>query len=1739
MANDNVIDQLSLQIDANANAAIKSVSELQRQLRNLAKSVGSVASVNRGLVNLSTSLSKIGRTDLSRTVTQLEKLQHMNFKNIDGKTIKLDVQISGADKAERLKYALDDAVKGIDTRKIAKQINDAFDFKGDMAKKVKASIDDALSNVKPSENVQGGLLAGVMGIIEKNPAKVYIDKANFDEYIARMKSEYTEFLDYFKSHKIQLTQGVDKKILNQNMSANERMTYFSKAGSSLDSRWEEIISKFPTIASGFRSITNEEEQVYAVLNMIREATNGLAKTSLSSVQSGDASDNAWMHVIDKVNQVDKQIVEKLQSGVDQAMKESATKVPLDVMIDPQRIESQIANAVKQAASRKYDLDIQFAVNTQTLKHTVSTALGEIDVSQMGNLSSHLQEASRSLADIGKVNFKENGVNAFVNSVKRLGEVDLSNFSTDTFQSIITGIAQIAGSGDISSSVNKLVASLAKLANAGENTKATATNLPALGNAIKTVAGHLSSVGGLSAELNAFVGSIAQLANAGKRTEVTAENLGELGNAVSRFITRLAEAPQVSSNILSMVEAIAQLASAGGKAGTAARSINKSLDNAGKDSEKTANRLNALKDILNDLGGVFSKVGGIIKSGASKIVSAFTQIKSSGNGLGSVGANVKTLLATLIGFRGIQGLVSVAKQTVMLGADLTEIDHIVESVFGDMAETVDRWAKSAISSFGIAEHSAKRYAGVLSSMFQASGVGYKDAGLMGIRLTELAGDLSAFYNIDTETAFNKIRSGMAGMVRPLRDLGIDLTAATLEEFRLAQGIQTSYSQMSQAEKVMLRYQYLMHNTTTQQGDFQRTSLSLANSLRTLKAYAQAVGTQIGTGLASAIRHVVVWLNQMMKYVLKASQAFATFMQTIFGKYKGGASGIAFDATAMEEDVGNVADAADGIGEGLDNASDSAKQLKKDLSVLPFDELNQLNKDREEASSGSGSGGTGGAGGAGGLGDGLLDWGDLLENSEAGKLPDWISAWGKRIKAAFFSQDWTRLGETLAEMINKGIDAIYDALNFENFKKKVDPFITGFVRTFNTLISNVDWNLLGRTIGEFVNDMVYSMNRLLTEINWEKIGKSIASFANGLVDEIDFKEVGRLIGNKFMVLWRTLYGFATDFDWKKFGKKLADGINGINDSINLSDVSRALTTFLNGIFTTLKELADKIEWGDIVENISSGINTFIKEFHWKENGQALGSFIRNLLDALIQIVEKTNWTDLGRGISTMLQQLPWDKLLEAVGKVFIKAIGGVLVGMATTPAQSFGGALIKALIAFKIGSTLLPFVGNIITALTGQNVATMMSTAGSRLMTYFGASIGQALPAIGGAITSALGSIVSGIGTAITTIGGILAAITPAGWITIAVIAGVTLLTVQIIRHWDDVKKGLKKVGDAIVKGWQWVKGQASEIWGSIKSTAVSVKDGFATAMGNMKTTGVEAWKTLSGKAKEFFGAISDKATSTFDTVKNKASSASEYIKTNVPIAWNTAKQVVSQVSREMLTTVQQKFGQIETKARTVFESVKSKITTKWDEIKRKTDSAVDSMYNKVNQKFSSIGDKFKTTMDSMATKAKEKFDTITGKIGEAYSSLKETFGSKWKLDIDNSRPKIPVPHFTKTGSFSLNPPRVPTYSFSGWWKKGGLFKGGSGSIIGVAEGGRDEAVLPLENSKAMSKIGGAIANASSGVGITKEDVVEAVVTAMALNPMTQEVIVNAVLKMENDEVLARHVERGRRRMDQRFNPVASY
>ena len=555
-----------------------------------------------------------------------------------------------------------------------------------------------------------------------------------------------------------------------------------------------------------------------------------------------------------------------------------------------------------------------------------------------------------------------------------------------------------------------------------------------------------------------------------------------------------------------------------------------------------------------------------------------------------------------------------------------------------------------------------------------------------------------------------------------DLGIDLSVATLKEYALAQGIDKSWTSMTQAEKVMLRYRYLMDATKQQQNDFARTSLSLANSFRTLRAYTAEITRQIGVGLGAAIRHAVVGLNILMKYVLKAATVFADFMQKIFGKYEGGASGLALDMEGISDDTDAFADSADNAGSGLDDAAKSAKQLKKDLSVLPFDELNQLNKDRdsETDNGGSGSGGGGGLDGIGdvsGYGDGLFA--DALKKTE-GELTafeKFLKQWKDKCAKSLAAKDWEQLGKDIAWGLNKGIDVLYKALDPDKWAKRLNPWLDAFSTTVNSLVDNLHWEKMGRTVGRGVNIIVNALNRLIdpkTGIDFKNLGKKLAEGANGLVDEINWTKLGNFFGNKFMIVWRMAQGFAHRFNWKGLGTALGKGINGLNDAISWEDVADAMATSLNGLFTTLESFARTVKWGEIAQNIADGMNKFIRDFEWKKNGQSLNKFLQNLVDALVSVASKTNWYSLGKGIGDFLSQIDWNRALSGAAHAFIDAFSGLVVGLGETPAgkflEAFGGALVVSKILVHINS----FTAALSTALTGSQQVGIVAQGFNSLM-----------------------------------------------------------------------------------------------------------------------------------------------------------------------------------------------------------------------------------------------------------------------------------------------------------------------------------------------------------------------------------------------------------------------------------------
>jgi len=430
------------------------------------------------------------------------------------------------------------------------------------------------------------------------------------------------------------------------------------------------------------------------------------------------------------------------------------------------------------------------------------------------------------------------------------------------------------------------------------------------------------------------------------------------------------------------------------------------------------------------------------------------------------------------------------------------------------------------------------------------------------------------------------------------------------------------------------------------------LTYANQVRLLTMNIQSLASVIGQGLIAAVLPGIQALNALMSKLMQAAETFRNFMYVLMGKkIKGSTSGVVNDLAGLEDsaaDLSGLQDAGDAAASGLDDATSSAKALKKALSVLPFDELNQLTDNSSSSGStpGTGKGKTGtGATPSLGLGGITNQIDDALNKEETP-----INKWAEKIRKAFLNHDWEGLGKTIADMLNIGIRKIYDVISWSNVGPKIAAFCDAFTRSFNSLVENIHWDRLGRTVGAGINTLVNTFELLIGPggIDFVNIGNKLATGLRGMIDEVNWPNLGQVLGSGFMISWNILDGFVQKMSkennagltgWEQLGTAISDAMNGAFGRISFSKIATTIATGLNGAFQTLAAWTQKFNWGGLVTNISNGINTFIGKFKWKENGTSLNTFITNLLNALVDIAGETDWESFGRGIGLFLSQIDW--------------------------------------------------------------------------------------------------------------------------------------------------------------------------------------------------------------------------------------------------------------------------------------------------------------------------------------------------------------------------------------------------------------------------------------------------------------------------------------------------------------------
>lgn len=592
------------------------------------------------------------------------------------------------------------------------------------------------------------------------------------------------------------------------------------------------------------------------------------------------------------------------------------------------------------------------------------------------------------------------------------------------------------------------------------------------------------------------------------------------------------------------------------------------------------------------------------------------VASMEKGVKGLTASVGKLGAALGLVVGIAALVKIGKEAIELASDLTEVDNVVSKAFGNMRGEMDALANTAIETLGMSRLTAYQTGSTFMSMGRSMLDSAEDAKVMALELTKLTGNMASFYNKSQDLVSLALKSVYTGETETLKQYGVVMTEVNLKQFAAEQGIKKQYSAMSQSEKVMLRYKYVMNQLAFIGDDFIDTQDSWANQTRILSERWKELLIVLGSGLTSIFSPVVKYLNDIISSLITAANTIQAVISQLFGVDM---SGISLSGTADEYDgiasgAEAAADATDDYGKAVEKAGKKAKG-----ALASFDDIKTLQQ------------GSGGSGSAGGSGAGAnLSFEPMTGSATAFD--------GMRDKIA-------KLAKALEPLINS-LKRLWD----EGLAKLKD-FTFGTLRDFyNDFLVPVGKWMLGTGLPRLVD----ITNDLLNGINWgtlrdrlDKFYKLLKNLAiltfDALLDFYEYflKPVAQWVMNKALVfLLEILTDFGNKIRWDVINKglealwkvlsKFVIGIgNGLISFFSaLYDVlSPILAGIINGIAYALKALFEAL--GEISDTTIAAIGGAL--------GGLLSVFITYQAAGSIMTAISTAWGTFATVLETSLTAL----------------------------------------------------------------------------------------------------------------------------------------------------------------------------------------------------------------------------------------------------------------------------------------------------------------------------------------------------------------------------------------------------------------------------------------------------------------------------------------------------------------------
>ena len=290
------------------------------------------------------------------------------------------------------------------------------------------------------------------------------------------------------------------------------------------------------------------------------------------------------------------------------------------------------------------------------------------------------------------------------------------------------------------------------------------------------------------------------------------------------------------------------------------------------------------------------------------------------------------------FSGFNQVLGVSKiymlGTEMAGAikaslDMIETVNLFNVSLGQTAEASNKALVSLSELYGLDLTNLQNSVGTYALLARSMGMTSEQADQLSNNTAKLALDLSSLTNVPINQVMADLRSGLVGQSETVYKYGIDVTEAGLETEAMNQGIKKSVRDMSQGEKMALRYATMIRQTGLAQGDFARTISSPANQLKVLKEQFITLARALGSIFIPMLNAILPYLNAFVSILIDLANAVASF----FG----------FEAPEVANSdigsqIGSVVEGADDAGDSLDDATKSAKKFKS--ALVGIDEINLL-------------------------------------------------------------------------------------------------------------------------------------------------------------------------------------------------------------------------------------------------------------------------------------------------------------------------------------------------------------------------------------------------------------------------------------------------------------------------------------------------------------------------------------------------------------------------------------------------------------------------------------------------------------------------------------------------------------------------------------------------------------------------------------------------------------------------------